>query len=225
MLFSQKPGSPSSFEGSPSSSVRPTAVPHLSLHAEQAAIRSCLHFNARQALSSLDRYFLPVSSSSSVPTFRSSPPPPRGKKRTRERPEDVCRGTTLYVGRWNAVDGPGMTAKPCWRCIQTMHQFGVRSILWTVSAPEVLPDKAVPGPVAASLFAAASLASPAPTQATTPEQYYLGDNGQFYAEAKIADLWRAVQEASDLETSGFLTLAEEFALKQERKRLAADAPE
>jgi hypothetical protein len=150
-----------------------------------------------------------------VPTFHTRPPPSRGRRRAYEAPEDVCKGTALYVGRWNSSGELGMTAKPCWRCIQTMHDFGVRTILWTVSTPPTLPDRAVPGPVDSALFHDPSLSIEPGT-----EQYYLGEDGQCFAEAKVADLWQTVQEASDLETSGFLTLAEEWAIKQQRKRLA-----
>lgn len=207
-------GDPSS-DGSSTLDHRPTAVPHLSLHAEQAAIRSCLHFNARQSLASLDKYFLPVSASSSVPTFQTRPQPPRGRRREYEAPEDVCKGTALYVGRWNSGASLGMTAKPCWRCIQTMFDFGIRTVLWTVTTPATLPARVIPGLVDPALFHDRSLSAD-----PGPERYFLSPDGECFAEAKVADLWRTVQEASDLETSGFMTLAEEFAIKQQRKRLA-----
>lgn len=208
-------GSSSSSDGLLTTDHRPAAVPHLSLHAEQAAIRSCLHYNARQSLASLDKYFLPVSASSSVPTFHSRPPPPRGRRREYEAPEDVCKGTSLYVGRWNSGAGLGTTAKPCWRCVQTMHDFGVRTVLWTVTPPPTLPPRIIPGPLDPALFHDRSLST-----LPGPEQYYLSEDGECFAEAKVADLWRTVQEASDLESSGFMTLAEESAIKEQRKRLA-----
>ncbi|CED84391.1 Cytidine deaminase-like [Phaffia rhodozyma] len=219
--------------------ISPTSIPNLSLHAEASALRSCLHFNARTPLFAFPSYTLPVVSHSgqgddskgsvSSPCFSTAAnlkhlPQVKHLHHHRKRcytdALTKLSNTTVYVGRWNNL-GECLSAKPCWRCIHLMLQYGVKRVFWTV--PSTTQDASLLGTVSTSLHKVArsnSTSSPSSPSSSSPTRKLPAGNCQLHwQEGKVEDLWREIVEHENLITSGYLTIVEEQAW---RKAVVAD---